>query len=161
MNFWLSSFVQRWHTHPRLSKTGDSIAGHQQRVTMILLKLDPNISRQVLIRAITHDQGEAATGDLPYTFKRQSPAIREAVTVYEDAHTKDQGFNTPRLSEYEKSLVSLADWTDSYLWARHHEPEMVENSKSWQEQLLTMCKLATKWHVSSRLYKVLEESQHE
>lgn len=126
-----------------------------------MLKLDPGISRQVIIRALTHDQGEACTGDLPYTFKRENPEIRKVVSVVEDSCTQDQGFSTPKLSEYESVLLKVSDWVDSYLWARHHEPDMVAKSHAWQEQLINTTNLADKYHFSDRLYRVLEDSRHE
>jgi len=160
MNFWLSSFVTRWHTHPRLSTTRDTISGHQQRVLMICLKLMPDMSREGLIYAATHDQGESSTGDLPYTFKRDNPGVRLAVSLVEKRSRIGQGFPTDKINPIEADIVRLADWTDSYLWAFHHEPDMVNSSCAWNNQMDDMATLAKSLGVWKEFSEILVESTH-
>jgi len=158
MSFWLSSFTKRWHTHPLLSTTSDPVSGHQCRVTLIMLQLDNGASRNAIIRAITHDQGEAAAGDIPYGFKRAHPEVSEKFAAFEDAEIADQGFDVPILTNYETKLFKLCDWTDAYLWARKHEQELVDNHPAWSNQLIEMIEVAKEIGVETRFVNILKQN---
>lgn len=158
MNFWLSSFTNRWHTHPMLAKTNDSVSGHQCRVALILMKLEPNISKDALVRAITHDQGEAAAGDIPYSFKRAHPDVKEKFSKFEDEVILEQGFSVPKLSFREDKLIKLSDWIDAYLWARKHEPELVDNHPDWIIQMKEMSVLSKILFVNTEFKSIIKSN---
>ena len=54
-----ASFVRRWHTHPELAQTVDTLAGHGGRVARIILKLWPDASKALLQWALVHEIGRA------------------------------------------------------------------------------------------------------
>ena len=158
MSFWLSSFTKRWHTHPMLSETNDPVSGHQQRVAMILLQLEPDVSRDAIIRAITHDQGEFAAGDIPYGFKRKHPDVAETFSIFEDKEIEAQGFPVTKLSNRETSLMKLADWTDAYLWAHKHQPKLVDNHPAWIQQMCEMIEVSVDIGVSNMFTTIIQEN---
>lgn len=124
MRIFHAGFTCRWHTHPHLSSTQDRLDGHQGRVARLILALWPDAGRDLIISALTHDDGESITGDVPF--------LRGKVGAHEDeesdARRKIWGMETvvddPRLK--------FADRLDAYLWAKHHAPH-VQDSDGWPE----------------------------
>jgi hypothetical protein len=87
---------------------------------MILLRLKPTISKNTLVKALTHDLGEALTGDLPSPFKHSNPKIASIISEQEDEYVKSLGFSTGELDQIEKGLLHLSDVIDAYFWMLHN-----------------------------------------
>lgn len=121
---WRASHVRRWHSNPDLCGTVDPISGHQQRVALLLLLIYPDCSKALLAAAVTHDQGEAATGDVSYCAKEANPALRAALADAEAQEIDKQGFRIANLTEREARILKVCDWLDAYLWMRMHRVEL-------------------------------------
>jgi len=144
---WQAGFVRRWHTNFDLCDTIDCDAGHQNRVCILILKLFPDASRALLVRAMTHDQGEVATGDVPYDAKRANPALRRMVSDLEDAEIDGQGLPQPDITDTEAQALKLCDWLDAWLWMMRHRPHLSTRA-DWQAQLTAMIEAASSLGVS-------------
>lgn len=130
---WRASFVRRWHSNPDLCDTVDPISGHQQRVALLLLLIYPDCSKALLAAAVTHDQGEAATGDVSYDVKNARPELRDMLADAEAQEIHRQGFRIANLTEREARILKLCDWLDAWLWMRMRRPEL-ETRPDWIEQ---------------------------
>jgi hypothetical protein len=123
-----AGLTRRWHTNAHLNGTCDRLDGHQARVARIILALWPDASRELLIAAMTHDDGEWITGDIPATFgKTADQASYEAA-----AYITIWGNKLPRLSEEDWTKLHLADKLDAYKWAQHHAPQIMEDAE-WRD----------------------------
>ncbi len=115
--------VTRWHTNARLADTGDRLDGHQGRVARLLLALHPDPSAALLRAALTHDDGETATGDVPRNVKIAMPALaREWLEAAEAAQRARLWRPGGGLTEKEERWLAYADALDALMWAAHHHP---------------------------------------
>jgi len=133
LDIWRAGRVMRWHVNPHLCETRDPDDGHAARVTLMALSLIPDMSREGIIHALTHDLGEHATGDMSYMVKVKNPKTAAEIAEMERAAITSLGFNQPQLSEKEISIVKLCDWLDAWLWMAHHVPHL-RNRSDWIEQ---------------------------
>ena len=128
---WRASFTRRWHTNPDLCDTLDYDAGHQGRVALLVLSLFPDASRTLLCHAITHDQGEAAVGDISYDAKKLYPELAEMAANCEALELVKQGFVIyPNLTEREKRMLKLCDHLDAWLWMMRHARHLAKRAPS-------------------------------
>jgi hypothetical protein len=130
---WRASFTRRWHTNPDLCDTLDYDCGHQGRVALLILSLFPQASRTLLCHAITHDQGEAAVGDISYEVKKRHPEIHGMSDVIEGRERKEQGFWFPNLTETEVRILKLCDHLDAWLWMQRHARHL-SRREDWTAQ---------------------------
>jgi len=123
--------VRRWHTSPVLSCTDDYLDGHQGRVARLALALFPDDA--VLLRAaLTHDDGESATGDVPNPVKNKMPiAFRSWWDQMEDAAARAMW--GPQLSPSAHRL-RLCDKLDALMWVQHHAPHLLARA-DWQKDV--------------------------
>lgn len=136
LSIFAAARVTRWHTHPRLSLTHDPLDGHQGRVARIIMALHPAPSAQLLMAALTHDDGEHITGDMPGEFKaslceRDRPLAFEMSYLEDEArealwgniHTYGSGENA--------EWLRLADRIDAFMWCGFHAAEELDKPE-WQ-----------------------------
>lgn len=130
-SIWNAGRVRRWHTHPHLSRTDDFNDGHQGRVARLLLALFPNVARDTLltglIHALTHDDGEAGTFDIPSPVAaRVLPNVRDELAYQERAARqalwRDVVPHAPDGATAQ--AVHLCDKLDAWLWMLHHHPAL-------------------------------------
>lgn len=132
---WNACLTRRWHTNAHLRDTVDPIDGHSMRVSVLVLKLRPQISREALIYALTHDLGEYATADLNYMVKRENPLLYAEVEAMEEGKRAELGFiSKAEIVPEELAIVKLADWLDAWLWMIRHLPALWRR-EDWQQQL--------------------------
>lgn len=81
--------VQRYHANPGISKQLNS--AHQWRVTLLLLHIFPEVSKETILGALTHDCAEIVTGDLPATLKWDNPEIKNYIRDIETRVESDMG----------------------------------------------------------------------
>ena len=141
MTPWLATFVKRWHTHPVLCETHDPLSAHSGRMGVLALDFfGPDAG--LLAACLTHDLGEYVTGDAPFG----SPAKDHGAEI--DARIDiDMWYPSDK-------RVRFLDLLDSYLWARHHAPEVVK-SKEWRKQFLTIIEMADSLGVSEKIGEYL------
>ena len=123
----------RWHVNPHLCGTTDPDDGHAARVTLMALAICPALSRDGIIRALTHDLGEHAAGDMSYMVKVKRPDVAADIADMEHAAILDLGFDQPKISDYEGSIIKLCDWLDAWLWMAHNAPHL-RNRSDWVDQ---------------------------
>jgi hypothetical protein len=140
---WRASFTRRWHTNPDLCDTLDYDCGHQGRVALLVLSLFPDASRTLLCHALTHDQGEAAIGDISWDAKRRHPDLAKTSAEVELREIREQGFDLPDLTEKEKRVLKLCDHLDAWLWMMRHARHL-QKREDWQGQRAHMLAEA-KW----------------
>lgn len=123
---WLAGFVRRWHHHPIFVETDDRTHGHSARVLVLALAFRPNLSREAMIYAISHDFGEQKVGDMGYGFKADAPVeVIEALESAEDEHRVGLwgavGVDSTVPVGVEYKLIDFCDRLDSYLWAQRFD----------------------------------------
>ena len=108
--------VVRFHTHDMIRR--ENVAEHTFNMMNILMIItNGNLSQNLIMAALLHDQGEYVTGDIP------SPVKRVLLDV--DRGTIDSmesnGVNfihhrgSPELTTWEHKLLKLADNLDGWL----------------------------------------------
>lgn len=130
---WNASFVRRWHTHPQLCDSVDYDSGHQQRCALLMLSFWPDSSRNAIVAALLHDQGECDAGDMAHPAKKRHPEIRELLHAVEMDGIAAQGFTYPNLSTVETARLSFCDLLDSYVWMLRHKP-ILARKVEWMNQ---------------------------
>lgn len=139
---WRAGFVRRWHTNFDLCDTVDYDAGHQGRVVILILSFFPEAaSRNLLIRAVTHDQGEVAVGDVASPAKNAQPLFRQFLHDLEGKEILRQMLPQPELTEFEQTILRLFDWLDAWLWMTRHKPHLATQD-DWLKELTTATELA-------------------
>jgi len=122
-----ASFVRRWHTHPDLAHTVDTLAGHGGRVARIILKLWPDSSAGLLHWALVHDDGESVVGDVPATTKGSTVIHAQEMAALDRIWP-----GLPKLTPDEYERFAFADRLDAYMWAKHHAPHLLHDER-WSE----------------------------
>lgn len=148
--------IRRWHANASLADTGDRIDAHSGRVARIILALHPAPSLALLRAALTHDDGEIGTGDIPGPVKAQIPlkVVIELDRIEAAARAKIWG-KYPELTEDERLWLILADKLDAYLWACAHGVNV--ESADWREMHLKIMCLAFGLNVSDKISAVITE----
>lgn len=72
-----SGRITRYHTWPRIQQ--QSVGEHSWQLLRILLAIWPDVPREVMVHAVTHDVGEIATGDLPFPAKARDPELKKKI----------------------------------------------------------------------------------
>lgn len=124
MKAWNAGFVERWHTHPSLAGSGDRNSGHQHRCAILLLLLWPDSSRDAIIDALVHDQGEIDAGDMAHPAKVKHPELRGLLHQVEEQSISEQGFVFGQITDQERARRNFVDLLDSYLWAVRQREEL-------------------------------------
>jgi len=122
----LAGLVHRWHTNPHLAHTHDRLDGHAGRVARILLAMHHNPSAALLRAALTHDDGESVSGDIPGPTKRAHPEYARVAETVERAEIKRLwGRSGDDLTRRELRWLQFADRLDAYQWAAHFAPQRI------------------------------------
>lgn len=133
-NIFYAGQVRRWHCNSAFRQVTDTTAEHSARVVRLILGMWPFASRELLVAAIQHDDGEySAWGDVPALAKvRMSIAARaEMERAEEDALVAVWGFKT-KLGPRDAAMLRLADRLDAYQFAKAHAPHILDGS-GWPE----------------------------
>lgn len=125
--------VQRYHTHPRLARFGQTDADHSWGVAALLLQLHPNPSIALLTAAILHDTGERFAGDMPAPVGRDNPALAASHKSLEGdlrrAHVYRGDY---QLTDEETLWLKLCDRLECLMYASVTLPEMT-SSRPWAQ----------------------------
>jgi len=109
--------IKRFHT-ARVIKE-ETVAEHSLNVAALVLVLtEGEASRNLLVRAMTHDHGEAAIGDIPANIKSRMPLeARQELELKESEEVELMfpGLSTLHLSAEEERILHLADRLDGLL----------------------------------------------
>jgi hypothetical protein len=112
--------ITRYHTWPRIQQ--QSNGEHSWQLQRILLAIWPDVPREILVHAITHDIGEIATGDLPFPAKARDPELKKKIDEAErSAHLRMcLPWTLPgpsKLSEEETATFKYAEFIEMWEWA--------------------------------------------
>jgi len=105
--------VKRFHTTFRTQE--ETVGHHSANVASIILRLDPECSRELLIAALMHDVAEVYTGDVPAPFKWDNPHIKSGLDKGEQDYRINNNIQNPTLTIEERQLLKLADMLDLVL----------------------------------------------
>lgn len=120
-----SGEVRRWHQNPEMVDCNERNSSHQWDTVMILLYLDPNVSRDTLLYALTHDVGELIVGDLSSPFKREYPEVAQDHRTIEMAVREHiLCGNSPLLTYDDATLIQTADRLAAYWRMIRHRPAL-------------------------------------
>lgn len=123
--------VKRFHTHTRL--VDETVGHHSANVCAILIALDPNVSRELLLEAILHDVAEAHTGDVPAPAKWACPVLKAALDDAEDDYIMQSGIPRYYLTLEDTKLLKAADMLDLIL----SSTEEVNRGNKYAEKLVS------------------------
>lgn len=98
--------VVRYHNHSGIDK--QTLAQHQWGVAMIVKKICPDASANLLMAALTHDCAEYHTGDLPAPVKWSNPDLKISLDTMEEEWLYEQGALF-HLTGPEAAILTLAD----------------------------------------------------
>lgn len=101
-----SGEVKRYHTFRTIGEQNN--ADHSWNVTVLLLAIFPDASRDLIIASIMHDAHELKTGDIPSTTKWEYPELRAIIKRIEADIEETYQFMPP-ISEQEKAILKVAD----------------------------------------------------
>lgn len=105
-----SGGVMRFHACPKMRK--QRLSDHMWKVALIAQYLLPEISKDALLHALTHDSIELVTGDIPATLKWEFPEIKDVLKGIESKYSSAPS----TVSELEKLVIKLADFIDGMLF---------------------------------------------
>lgn len=156
LDSWNAGFVRRWHTSLRMVDYDDRNHSHQHRVTILLLKFWPDSSREAIIDALSHDQGEVDWADVPYPVKSKNPQLAELGESAELTSIAEQGLNVGITME-EKERRVFCDRLDSYLWMLRC-CAYLRNKPEWVTQYTAMLNIAEELDVSLEFLVLVDEA---
>lgn len=154
---WKASFTRRWHTNFDLCDTVDYDSGHQGRVALLVLSLFPDASRDLLVAALTHDQGESAVGDFSYTVKVSEPVLADILSGMEADARALQGFDEIHLHADDWRRMKLCDWLDAWLWMMRHRPAL-HTRADWVAQADNSLETAKTLGVGMAVQEIMREA---
>lgn len=142
----MAGLTTRWHTNPHLAQSCDRIDGHQGRVARLAIAIWPDASRDLIVAALTHDDGESVTGDIPYqrgkTTDQENAETAARITIWNRRH--------PMLSSEDAARLRFCDRLDAAMWMLHHAPQCKHQS-GWQDALTWLDHEANRLGVEDRL----------
>jgi len=128
--------VVRFHAVPAID--GQTVGHHSYGVAAILIAfgcmLDPD-DRWVIAEAILHDTAELYTGDVPFTVKRDNPAIKQAMDRLEMQVSMADLFVNSRLTPRQGVLLKLADMLDGLRWCLVGHERGITIASRWVEAI--------------------------
>lgn len=108
--------VARYHTSTLVHR--EDVAQHSFNLMNILMvMLNGNVSNDLLVAALLHDQGEYLTGDIPSPVKKMLPPAAKShiEMVEEQAVNMIHAKGHPVLTEWEHTMLKVADNLDGLL----------------------------------------------
>ena len=128
-----SGQVRRWHMNPDMAGADENDAQHQWMVMQIVLILEPDASRDLIIEAAQHDVGELKSGDLSAPFKNENPAFAREHAWFE-AKCRAEICGTRELTAKELEVLKLADRIAAFIWMLMSNP-FLASRPHWKRDL--------------------------
>ena len=142
----------RYHTNPVMARLHQTIADHSWGVAIIILKLHPNPSRNLIAQAIVHDSGEKWAGDLSYPFKRMYPEIGLEHVYAEKQLALDHKIPQYELTPEEQTWLHLADRLECHYFAEIYHPWMTKDP-SWEKTKEAILETAKSLGISQDIFE--------
>lgn len=143
---WLAGSTQRWHATWYMSNVDDSVSAHSARVAELILQFSASPSAALLAHAITHDDGEQGSFDIPGPIKKRlSRATKEELYAIErdafDCLWNDHPTLSKGLTDDESKLLKMCDMLDAYLMVKRYAPDHLSGD-GWPETKKEILKMA-------------------
>ena len=130
--------VKRFHTTHRTQE--ETVGHHSANVCAMLLRLDPEVSRDLLVAALMHDVPEVYTGDVPAPFKWENPDVKHGLKGGELSYLEVNNIPSPMLNKAEQTMLKVADMLDLILSSLEemgrgnvYARELVQNGAAYLE----------------------------
>jgi 5'-deoxynucleotidase YfbR-like HD superfamily hydrolase len=112
--------INRWHCHPALRNSGDTVSAHSARVASLCHSLAARIGHplhdsDLPYAALHHDAAEQVLGDMPAPAKARFPALAAAYAKAELQVLTEMG-KTWNLTRTENDILTLCDKLDALMW---------------------------------------------
>ena len=160
--------VKRFHTTVRIQE--ETVGHHSANVAAILLRLEPDCSRDVLVAALMHDVDEVYTGDVPAPFKWDNPDAKHALAVGGMDYVDKHDIPYPHLSEHDANLLKLADMADLVLSSleelnrgNRYAKELITNGQNFIKKMYLDSKV-TDQHIAAlgtMVYEIKKEGRQD
>lgn len=151
-----SGFVQRYHTHPRLARQGQTNGHHQWGVMTLLIMLHPDPSRALLIEAAAHDTGERFAGDLSYPFKRANPQAAQAHRQTEESfRTNLMQIPAQDLTNEDHAWLEFCDRLETLLWVSIADNAILF-TRPWRTARRRLIEAAQDLHIKPQIETLLK-----
>lgn len=126
--------TKRYHGLPMLDhqRVDSHLYGQMALIPILLGPGQPERAGRLLLHTVYDgDIAEWRTGDMPATFKRSVPGLRESMAEAEDGYMRDAGFDPQPLAPEDKRVVKLADAAEGCLhclserYRGNHHPRLM------------------------------------
>lgn len=107
--------VKRWHIVPHHGQ--DTVGHHTYNAVSLLLCLNPDASRALIVYMLEHDVAERWTGDIPASAKGMFHKIGRGVMLAEEELAAEMDLMNPdRLTKEERRWARAIDALEAVLW---------------------------------------------
>lgn len=114
---WYSGGVKRYHIMRSIEQ---NIAEHSWGVALLMSQLFPEVRKELIVAALTHDCSEVITGDIPATFKWfASEDFRESMQRAQDKFEKVFLGGKLEITEEEYLQLKFCDYLELIFFCRY------------------------------------------
>jgi len=100
--------------------------------TLALYLTGGKASSALLVESLLHDAGEYFTGDIPFTFKKAHPEIREILHKFETAARAEETIlPESKLTPEEQAVLKICDTLEGLIWCAIHEEKCGPVYRRW------------------------------
>jgi len=158
LEIYQSGEVRRWHANPAMAHVHDTVAAHSSRVAKIILRFHPAPSMALIVAALTHDDGESLTGDVPYPAKRDNQDLAALLGRIEGREIARLWGSDTRAHLAPDSLrwLTFADKLDAYITVSLHAPHEAEKPE-WAKSMRGLWAMAEELRISEHLDDLMKQ----
>lgn len=132
-----ASDVERWHTQPKIP--GQTTGDHSFKMLVLLLKLHPDPSKDLMRAIIEHDLGERDGIDFPGNLKTEFPILKTLDNIFAERFADKHGFRKITLCESDELWLSFLDRFESLLYVTTNVHNISGEPKLVVERLTKSC----------------------
>jgi 5'-deoxynucleotidase YfbR-like HD superfamily hydrolase len=113
--------VTRYHAVPTVRPQTDALHSWNM-IALALFITNGQASRDLLIEIAMHDTGELFVGDVPYTVKRDNPALGRLINDMEaHARVHETMLGPIDLSPHDAAILKICDTLEGFIWCAKYE----------------------------------------
>jgi 5'-deoxynucleotidase YfbR-like HD superfamily hydrolase len=148
--------VNRWHAHPnpKLRDAGDTIHKHSLRCCLLLMRLNPDFTRDMLAACIMHDAAETFTGDVPWGAKQGFDFAAALESEEDDAN---EVLEAHIAEPHEHDWIKFVDRLDAYLFVLQNAPKELKRAE-WPYALDNILNAASRLRVLDEARDIIAEA---
>lgn len=134
--------TRRWHKHPVMADHDDRIDAHCGRAARLAKFLFPE-DHALVFAILDHDDGEAATADVPNPVKNRMPKEFLAWWNQQEVAAAERIWGGAASAPCDPDRLRLCDKLDSIMWAAWKEPRLMRE-EGWRRDCAEVAALAQK-----------------